>query len=155
MKPIIFKLQKNNIIQYETCFKSAEKKLYEKQFLELTKYGYINYGSLSYDDDDFLHIYYSYLQKTPSKGDFAVIINLPFDYSNKYYIYLDHLYYKKVINELNFVIFINKGFLIEINTLRMRKFETILSIKKDDDRYKKDNYKTIRVETNIEFKYNK
>lgn len=153
MEGNIFRSERSNIIRNQPYLYYDKHKSSEEQFLGVKRYSYIN-KFCPQEDDYNIHVYRCYLCVF-GYGLMETNIKIPFNFVNKYYFYIDYLYYRRVINELSFIILINRRHLIEVFYLDIRNFKIISSINEDDDKYKKDNYKTIRVESNLVHDYNK
>ncbi|MBX6361923.1 MAG: hypothetical protein IRZ03_17830 [Acidobacterium ailaaui] len=149
-KKIIFRLKRNGVINHKTDFSYDVSKEYIEQLLELRRYGYINQNTPQSDSIN-LHIYYSFLYMYET-GNLETTINMPFNHTNGYYLYIDYLYYSRAINELNFIILINKKYLINIDEFKVSDEDIFSDIKEGDTRYNKDTYKLISVESSFAIK---
>lgn len=151
MAKIIFRLEKDNIDKYLIFFNCDNYNTSYEEWLELIKSRYIDDRSTKYDNN-YLHIYRTFMYNHDYTSK-SIDINMPFNFTNKNYFYIDYLYYRRVINELNRIIFINKRYLIDITNMGLRSYVNLQEMRKiDDPIYNKDTYKAFHAV--IEIKYN-
>ncbi|MBX6361922.1 MAG: hypothetical protein IRZ03_17825 [Acidobacterium ailaaui] len=140
-KEIIYRLSQSDIDENYNVFNYDENKPIYKQWLELSSLRYFERGSPQFVYRG-LHIYRANIFKFIA-GERKILISIPFNFVNRHYLYIDYLYYSSVINELNFIIFINKKYLIDLDYIGIKDSATVLSIKDNDPRYNKNTYKAI------------
>ncbi|MBX6361920.1 MAG: hypothetical protein IRZ03_17815 [Acidobacterium ailaaui] len=142
------------MIGHNACFSFDKHVPYYEQKLKLKRTGYITLFQ-DRDDNFYLHVYYSCLSVYDTAGYAEITINMPFNYANEYYFYIDYLYYRRVVNELNSVIFINGRYLINLFYFGKKREPDSYYIKEGDPRYNKDTHKLFLVETAFVYDYEK
>lgn len=146
MPEVIFRLKNDDIYKHHSCFNfdKYDTYAYEEQWSELSRSGYINWPNIV-PSRYFLHIYRAFLKKNTVNRDIEIIINIIFNHANKYYFYIDYLYYNKVVNISNFIVFINRRYLVDIKDLGLSEYDIPFSLNENDPRYNKDTHKAIET----------
>ncbi|MBX6362136.1 MAG: hypothetical protein IRZ03_18940 [Acidobacterium ailaaui] len=154
MEKIIFRLEDNNIRAYKSYFKYNIEKPYTDQRMELYKSGYI-FDSEPSNEHAKLHTYYATIENKLIEKTKMININIPFNSANRYDLYIDYLYYRKVLNNYNFVLSINKKYLIDLWKMGISRPDIILNTKNKDLNKNEYTHKSIYVKCSLFYKNNK
>lgn len=154
MASIIFRLQRNDIIEQKTTFHYYKDESYQEQLIELLRCGYIDDSSPDIYNDDRLDIYRASSFLTWLKDEEITII-IPFNYANKYYLYINYVYYNRVINDLNYVIIINKRYAIDLDGMRIRTYSEYSPRSGGVPKYNSGNTRSIKVLTLFSYNHSK
>jgi len=147
MKNIIYRLNKNSLEKYRACLNYKEGMRYEKKWIELTKLGYID-DRIKRDDKHYTLDVYTASLDSSLYGNRAIIeINIPFNSVSEYYFYIDYLYYRNYMNSLNFIILVNRKYLIY--TVVIGQLNRLLDINLYNEN--ENTYKSIMFEYKIEY----
>lgn len=116
-RAIIYRLKRYNMINCESYIYYNTINPYSEAEKELFKFKGIDFIKPIYPGNDHLHVYKNYIERYSEMGELKFIINIPFNIVTIYNFYIDYLYYANLLNRLNFIILINKKYLI--STLEM------------------------------------